>query len=87
MLLESILEKEICVSNTWLKSGRRVKLRLVKYEIEIDFMLMRKEHQWVLRNVKAILGENEHTLVAEGIDKRNSKKIVTKIYAEKRICL
>ena len=37
--------------------------RLGENEIEIDFLLMQKEHRQLLKNVKAIHGEFHHELV------------------------
>ena len=46
------------MSNTWFKreEKRKVIFRLGENETEIDFVLMKKEHGWFLRNVKAIHG-------------------------------
>ena len=46
MLLEFCLQKELCVSNTWLKreEKRRVIFRMGEKETKIDFMQINKEH-------------------------------------------
>ena len=56
MLLEFYPEKELCVSNTWFKreKKRKVTIRMVENEIEIDIMLIKKEHRRFMQNVKAI---------------------------------
>ena len=47
MLLEFCLEKELCVSNTWIKreEKRKVTFRIGENETEIDFVLIKKEHR------------------------------------------
>ena len=57
-LLEFRLEKELCVSNTWFRrvEKRKVTFRIGENEPEIDFVLIKKEHQRYIRNVKAIHG-------------------------------
>ena len=59
MLVEFGLEKELCVSSTWFKGEevRKVTFRLGKDGTENNFVLMRKEHECFLGNVKAILCE------------------------------
>ena len=46
MLLEFSLEKELCVSNTWLKreEKRKVTFRMGENETENDFVLIKKQH-------------------------------------------
>ena len=41
-------------------------------------MLIRKEHMWVLRNVKAITGEFQHTLEGADIDKKRMRNVMRK---------
>ena len=55
MLLEFCLEKELCVLGTWFKreEKRKVTFRMGENETEIDFVLLKKECRWFLRNVKA----------------------------------
>ena len=67
MLLESCLEEEICVSNTWFRREEKSKVTLRMGEIEqkIEFALTKKEHRVFIRNVKAIPGEFQHALVVE----------------------
>ena len=47
MLLEFCLDKELCVSNTWLKreEKRKVTFRKGENEPETDFVLIKKEHR------------------------------------------
>ena len=46
ILLEFCLEKELCVSNTWLKrEEKKLTLRQGENETEIDFVLTKKEHR------------------------------------------
>ena len=70
MLLEFCLDKELCVSNIWLKiwRNRKVTFTLGRNKTEIDFMLIRKEHQPFLDNVKGILGQFQHATVLADID-------------------
>ena len=44
VILELCLEKELCVSNTWLKreQKRKVKFRIGENETEIHFVLIKK---------------------------------------------
>ena len=67
MLLVFCLEKELCVSNTWLKreENRKVTFRMVENDTEIDFALIKKEHQQFIQNVMAIPGEFQHALVVD----------------------
>ena len=83
-LLEICLEKELCVSNTWLKreEKRKVTFRYVENETEIDFVLTKKRHQRFIQNVKAIPGDSQHALVIA--DKRKIRKVVRKTYTERR---
>ena len=85
MLLEYCLEKELCASNTWFKSEekRKVIFRMGENETEIDFVLMKKEHQRFIQNMKAIPGEFQHALVVAAIDKRKIRKVVRKTRAER----
>ena len=86
MLLESCLEKELCVSNTWSKreEKRKVAFRMGENETEIDFVLIKKEHQQFILNVKAIHRELQHTLVIADIGTRKTRKVVRKTCAERR---
>ena len=70
MLLEFCQEKELCVSNTWFKREEKMKVtfRMGENETEIDFVLIKKEHQRFVQNVKAIPGEFQHSLVIADID-------------------
>ena len=46
------------MSNTWFTRGekRMVTFRMGENETEIDFVLLKREHQRFVRNVKAIPG-------------------------------
>ena len=54
MLFELCLEKELCVTNTWLKREEmwKVTFRMCENETEIDFVLTKKEQRRFIRNVK-----------------------------------
>ena len=71
MLLEFCMEKELCVLNTWIKreEKRKVTFTIRKNDTEIDFVLIKKESQCFIGNVKTILGEFQHALVVADIDK------------------
>ena len=62
VLLEFGLEKELCVSNSWLKreKNRKVTFRMGENETEIK---QKKKHRRLIRNVKAIAGEFQHALI------------------------
>ena len=47
MLFEFCLEKELCMSNIWLKREEKWKVtfRMGENWTEIDFVLIKKEHQ------------------------------------------
>ena len=86
MLLEFCLEKELCVSNTWLKreDKRKVTLRIGGNETKIIFELIKKEHRRIIRNVKPIPGEFQHALVIADIDTKKIRKVVKETCAERR---
>ena len=52
-------------------------------EIEIDFVLIKKEHRRFIKNVKAFPGEFQHALVIAHIDKRKIRQAVRKKCAER----
>ena len=85
MLLEFCLEKELYVSNTWFKreENRKVTFRMGENETEIDFVMIEKEHQRFMQNVKAIPGECQHALVIGDIEKRKIRNVVRKTCAER----
>ena len=45
---------------------------------------MKKQHWRIVKNVKAIPGEFQHALVIADIDKKEIRKVVRKICAERR---
>ena len=47
-------------------------------------MLIKKEHQWFILNVKAIPGEFQHALRIVDMDKRKIQNVVRKACAERR---
>ena len=64
MLLEFCLDKELCVSNKWFKreEKRKVTCRMGENETEIDFGLIKKEHQQFMQNVMASLESFKHVI-------------------------
>ena len=45
----------MCVKDMVYEKGKmKVTFRLGEKEMEIDIMLIRKEHRWFLRNVRAV---------------------------------
>ena len=86
MLLELCLENELCVSNKWLKvdEKRKATFRMDENKTENDQVLIRKEHQQFIQNMKAIPGEFQHALVKVDTDKRKIRKVVKKTCAERR---
>ena len=52
------MEKELCVSSTWIKREEKWKVtfRIGENERKIDFVLMTKEHRRSIQNVNAIPG-------------------------------
>ena len=70
ILLEFYLGKELCVSNTWFKreERRKVKFRIGENKPEIDFVLIKKEHRWLIWNVMAIPREFQRALLVADID-------------------
>ena len=60
------------------------KRRMVENETEIDFMLIKKEHQRFVQNVKAISVEFQHALMIADIDKKKIWKVVRKTCTERR---
>ena len=45
---------------------RKVTLRMGENEKKIDFVLIKKEHRWFIKNVKAIPGELQHAISDSG---------------------
>ena len=64
---------------------RKVTFRIGEDETEVDFVLMKKEHPWITRNVKAIPGEFQHALVATDVDKKKIRKVIRKTCTERRM--
>ena len=56
--------------------------RVGKNELEVDFVLMMKEHRLFIQNVKAIPGELQHALVIA--DRKKIRKVVRKTCAVRR---
>ena len=63
---------------------RKVTLRMAENEKEIDFLLIKKDHQLFMQNMKAIPGEFRHALVMADIDKIKIRNVVRKTCAERR---
>ena len=86
MLLEFCLEIELCVSNTLFKRDekRKVTFRLGENKRKVDFVLIEKEHQRFIQNVRAIPGECRHALMIANIDRKKIRKVVRKTCAERR---
>ena len=55
---------------------RKVTFRIGENETEIDFVLIKKEHQLFIQNVKAIPEEFQHALAIADIDKNKIMKVV-----------
>ena len=55
MLLEFYQEKELCISNTWLKRGEKRKMTLIdgENETEIDYLLIKKRTSAVFTKCEA----------------------------------
>ena len=83
MLLEFCLEKELCMSSTWLKREEKRKVAFGMSENETE-MLIKKEHRQFFHNMKAIQGEIQHALVIAIIDNGEIWKVVRKTCAERR---
>ena len=68
------------MSNTWSKreEKRKVTFRIGENEKKLDFVLMKKEHRRIIRNVKAIQWEFQHALLIADIDERKIRKVVRK---------
>ena len=66
------------MSNTWFKreEKRKVAFKIGENEIEIVFVLIKKEQQRIIQNVKTIIGEFLHALVIADVDKRKVRKVV-----------
>ena len=50
IILEFYLEKELCVSNTWLRKEekRKMTVRMGENKTEVDFVLTKKEHRRIM---------------------------------------
>ena len=74
------------MSDTWFKreENRKLRLRMRENETKIDFVLIKKEHQWFMQNVKAIPGEFQHALVVADINKKKIINVVRKTCTEGR---
>ena len=61
---------------------KRVKKKVTFIVGDIDIVLIRQEQRQLTRNVKAIPGELQHTLVKIDIDKKKIRKVVRKTCAK-----
>ena len=64
MLLKMDLEKESCMSNTWLNKEEKTKIILRMRENETK---IKTEYWWILQNVKVIPWIFQHALVVADI--------------------
>ena len=66
--------------NTWFqgKKRRRVTFRHCGNEMEIDFMLIRKEHGQFLGNALAVHVEFHHAILLPDLDKKKIMECVEK---------
>ena len=62
-------------------------VRIDENEEEIDFVLIKKEHQRFVQNVKTTPGEFQHTSVMVDIDKKKIRNVVRKTCAEIRLLI
>ena len=51
---------------------KKVTFRIGENETMADFVLIKKEHQRLTQNVKAIPGESQHALVIADIDNKKA---------------
>ena len=85
-LLEFCDEKNLCVANTWFQKEERRKVTFSAggNKTEIDFVLIGNEKRKMLKDVKTIPGELQHSLVLADLDRMKMKKIVMKERIERR---
>ena len=79
MLLEYCDAKHLCIVNTWLRKADKK-----SDKSEIDFCIMGKVDRKLLKNVKVITGELQHSLVIGDIDKKQTNKTQRKPESQKR---
>ena len=68
----TIVIKEFCVANTWFqkKEQRKIPCNMGGNENKIDFVLVGKNNEKYLKDVKAIPWELQHWLVVSDVDKK-----------------
>ena len=66
------------------REKRKATFRIVENETEINFVLIKKEHRWFMKNVKAIPGEFQHALVVANIVNKKISNVVRKTCTETR---
>ena len=86
LLLEFCLRKVLCVSDTWFRregsrgrereGSRKVIFRMGENETKTDFVMIKKEHQRFLQNVKEIPGVFQHALLVADVGKREIRNVV-----------
>ena len=72
------------MSNVWFQKQekRKVIFRMGENETEVDFVMIKKEHQWFIQNIKAIPGEFQHAFAIADIDVSKIRKVVRMTCAE-----
>ena len=65
------------MSNIWFRreGKRKVIFRMDENETEIDFVLIKKEHQRFMQNVNAIPGEFLYALVIVDMDRKKMRQV------------
>ena len=86
MLLEFCDAKHSCIANTWLRKAdkKRITNGSGWNKSEIDFCIMGKVDCKLLKNVKVITGEVQHSLVIGDIVKKQENKTEWKSGSQKR---
>ena len=74
----------MCVKSFKREERRKVTFRMRENEREIGFVLIKKEHQWFIKNEMAILEQFQHALVIVKIDKTKIRNVVRKTCTERR---
>ena len=84
MLFEFCLAKKACMSKSWFKREEKRKVVFRQGENETEIMLIKKEHQQLIQDVKAILGVAQHASVVADMDAKKIKNLVRKACTERR---
>ena len=83
MPLEFCLDIYVCQIHGLREGKRKVTLTIGKKETEIDFVLIKKQHQRFIQNLKA-LHPWGHASVVAYIDERKIRNVVKKTCTERR---